>query len=525
MKLSNYWNFKVFCKHLAMLFLFAIVVFCISACSDKAEQGEKDIPIEQVVISFPLSAEECVGMDTDSLETTLSAAGFSNISIETIEDLTSAEAEKLGQVQAIEVGESTAFLKGQEFEEDIEIVIYRRDFKQCNVEVKVEFIPNLLFNKYDVEVLFDNELIGTMEHGVDGNFECSAYPGEYTVLFDSASTTACGETTLSIAWDTEVSYRITCWGDEIVVTLLYIDENVALTEGEIKLDKSANEYVSKNYQSVASAFEKMGFTNVKCTPLYDIIWGITDEGEIEKVTIGGSTEYVRGDIFTKDTPVVITYHMPIEDDPTRIAVLEDSDSYKGKNYIDVENEFRKLGFLNVKFDTVTTENTSYENGQVYRVEIRGSSFEKGDTFPPTSTVTICYYNVELPVERETITVDNNSDFAEMMKMTNTTDVVTIREFVYDHIGDVIEFDGCIAFVMNHEDYKTRFDVCIAGGNYDSERVYGPLFVFEDVNFYEMNVSGADTVTGGMDFRITAEIVGVNGDGPYIRLEPVSLVAR
>ena len=80
-------------------------------------------------------------------------------------------------------------------------------------------------------------------------------------------------------------------------------------------------------------------------------------------------------------------------------------------------------------------------------------------------------------------------------------------------------------MMKHEDYKTRFDVCIAGGNYTSDKVYGPLFAFEDVNYYDMNVSGSDTVAEGMNFTITAKIKGFNEEGCYIILEPVALKTR
>ncbi len=112
-----------------------------------------------------------------------------------------------------------------------------------------------------------------------------------------------------------------------------------------------------------------------------------------------------------------------------------------------------------------------------------------------------------------------------MKITDQTDAATIKQFVNAHIGDVIEFDGCVALMMKHENYNTRFDVAMAGGDYDADRVYGPLFAFEDVNFYDMNVSGTDTVAQGMNFRIAAEIKGYSEAGGYIILEPVFMKFR
>ena len=394
MKLIKAQNCKWCKKVLPMLFALMLVIICVSACSSERESELVKTPIVPTMVSVPYSSEECIGMDADALETAFFTAGFSNVSVETIEDLTSAEAEMVGKVQAIKIGESASFSKEQQFEENTEIVIFRHDFKECILTVKVEFIPNLLFNKYDVDVLLDDELVGTMKHGIDGDFEISAYPGEYTMSFESVTTVAEGEISLSISWDAEVAYRITCWGDEIIITQLYIDEDIALDEGEIKLDKSANEYVSENYQSVASAFEKMGFTNVKCTPLYDIIWGITDEGEIEKVTIGGSTEYVRGDIFTKDTPVVITYHMPIEDDPTKARMVAESDDYKGDYYLDVQAELKSLGFSNIVLVEEKTSDLSKTNGEIITVLAANEEFYDGERLDKNIKIVITYWIIE-----------------------------------------------------------------------------------------------------------------------------------
>lgn len=124
-----------------------------------------------------------------------------------------------------------------------------------------------------------------------------------------------------------------------------------------------------------------------------------------------------------------------------------------------------------------------------------------------------------------LTIENNTDFASLMEIEDQTDSTTIKAFVDSHKGAVIKFDGCIAFMMPHGKYKTRFDVCMAGGDYAAEKVYGPLFSFEDVNYSNMKVSGADTVAQGMNFTITAKIKDFSDDGNTIDLEPVELKAR
>ena len=53
--------------------------------------------------------------------------------------------------------------------------------------------------------------------------------------------------------------------------------------------------------------------------MYDIFWGGTTEGTVESVSINGTTEYKQGDLFDKNSEVIIKYHMKFEDDPEYIA--------------------------------------------------------------------------------------------------------------------------------------------------------------------------------------------------------------
>ena len=126
-------------------------------------------------------------------------------------------------------------------------------------------------------------------------------------------------------------------------------------------------------------------------------------------------------------------------------------------------------------------------------------------------------------KNKVIIFDNNEEFNTLM--TTKAYVATTRNFANAHKGEVVEFDGCVALMMKHENYNTRFDVCLAVGDYTADETYGPLFAFENVNFSGMNVSGTDTVAEGMDFRIAGEIVGYSSEGNYIILKPVFMRYR
>lgn len=470
----------------------------------------------------PCSSEDCIGKDYSSVKSDFIAAGFEQIKVEKVEDLQSTDADKVDTVVSVSIGEKTEFTQGQEFPKDNEVVILYHVFSKCSVTIHVDFIPNLIFSKYNVDLLVNGVDKGTLEHGEDKDFNFSLEPGEYTLTFESAdSSSVKGEVSLTVDCDVDASYKISCYSDKVSVEELYVDRQTELAEGEVKLDASASDYNHKNYEEVTARLKALGFTNVKFEVLYDIVWGWTDDGEVDSVSIAGNKDFIRGDVFASDVEIIITYHMPQDDDPTKIHPPKSASDFWHMNYEDVVKILEEAGFTNITLKNNTRMPGEGEDGEVESIFINEqSSFSTSSSYDPNAEVVIIYTKL-----KEIITVDNNSDFASLMGITDQTDAATIRSFTSSHIGDVIEFDGCIAFMMNHKEYKTRFDICMAGGNYNAERVYGPLFAFEDVNYYDMNVTGTDTVAQGMDFRIVAEIKGYSAEGGYILLKPVSLKAR
>ena len=75
-----------------------------------------------------------------------------------------------------------------------------------------------------------------MKHGENKDIHFSLEPGDYTITFESTdSSDVNGETVLTVDCDIEASYHISCHMDNVSVETLYIDRQVELVEGEIKL--------------------------------------------------------------------------------------------------------------------------------------------------------------------------------------------------------------------------------------------------------------------------------------------------
>ena len=69
------------------------------------------------------------------------------------------------------------------------------------------------------------------------------------------------------------------------------------------------DYGDKNFVSLALLFRSGGFTNVTEVPLKDLsVFSMSKNGRVESVTINGSDDFEEGDIFPKNSNVIITYH-------------------------------------------------------------------------------------------------------------------------------------------------------------------------------------------------------------------------
>ncbi len=276
------------------------------------------MPDVKTTAATPYSLEDCIGKDYSSVKSDFLAAGFEQIKIEKVEDVQSADSDLVDTIASVSIGGKTVFAQGQEFDKDDEVVILYHAFAKYSVVIHVDFIPNIIFSKYDVNLLVNGIDKGTLAHGEDKDFTFSLEPGDYTLTFESAdSSSTKGEVSLTVDCDLDASYKISCYSDKVSVEELYVDRLTELADGKVKLDASASEYNYKNYTEVTAALETLGFTDIKYEILYDIVFGWTEEGEVKSVSIAGDKDFTRGDVFDKDAEIIITYHMPEGDDPTK----------------------------------------------------------------------------------------------------------------------------------------------------------------------------------------------------------------
>ncbi|MET0424727.1 MAG: DUF4839 domain-containing protein [Actinoplanes sp.] len=124
--------------------------------------------------------------------------------------------------------------------------------------------------------------------------------------------------------------------------------------------------------------------------------------------------------------------------------------------------------------------------------------------------------VEPAATEVTLTAKNNKDLKALLA---ANDIGLFQDFATEYQGQNIEFDGEIADLAQHGDYKTRYDILI----YATTKA-GPAFQFNDVNITsDLHLTGSNipaTITAGQKLHIVATVEEFT-QGELLLLDPVS----
>lgn len=269
-------------------------------------------------IMVPISAKDAETKDTEELVDLFKTGGFLNVSVEIKNDIDPEYSQETLR-NDVSIDSDSSFDINDTFPFDAKVIITsHRLMEKYKVKINIDFIPNLLFNKYGVDVEIGYKELGTLSHGEDDSYEFWGEAGKHTITFTKTGWLKPEKKVdIAIKGDTEVTYQISCYEDSIHVELTEFVDKGAVGEGEAMMPVSASDFKYDNYKNVETALKEAGFTNIKTAILYDIVWGWTSEGEVDSVSVNGNKSFSKGSVFKKDAEIVITYHMWEEDDPNR----------------------------------------------------------------------------------------------------------------------------------------------------------------------------------------------------------------
>lgn len=127
---------------------------------------------------------------------------------------------------------------------------------------------------------------------------------------------------------------------------------------------------------------------------------------------------------------------------------------------------------------------------------------------------------------DVITAANSEEFAEILKGDDCSG--SIAKFAKKYVGKTIQFDGSVVDVAPHGGYNTRFDYLLGPGSKGPNTTVGPVFKFENVNYYDFNLTGTrkpDSIDVGDNVRFIAEVSRYAANTCLFFLTPVETQAR
>lgn len=246
---------------------------------------------------------------------------------------------------------------------------------------------------------------------------------------------------------------------------------------------SSSQLDEANYQDVVTQFEAAGFTNITTEAIPDLITGwLTDDGEVEEVSIAGNTEFSSSDNYDPAVKVVVRYHTFPEDEPDPPA------------------------------SQLPATTQPSEPGTISPTSEASPSERQEPTAAPAPA---------------TLTADNNADLAAILELDDPFDP-SVAEFASTYEGQTIEFDGCVVNVAPHGSYDTRFDYLLSVGDYDPNSAQGPYFQFSDVNYYDFGFpadSSPESVDLGMNLHFVAKVGEYDPASGLFQLDPIATTIR
>ena len=215
-----------------------------------------------------------------------------------------------------------------------------------NVEFEIDFVENLIFNKYDVKLsIYDQEV--NLPHGENKTFNLELPDGKHSLKFTGDGMVEYVD--LQVKGNTRVKYQISCHTDEIKVTELEIeylddfnndsnktDSDDTKTEEKeentkIVISKNSSDFINENYKEVEKELKSLGFKNIKISKKET-----TDKNNINEnvaeITIAGK-DFDANSEFDENSEVNITYWY-LKEEPKKESVSysnNDKDSVKDGN--------------------------------------------------------------------------------------------------------------------------------------------------------------------------------------------------
>lgn len=190
----------------------------------------------------------------------------------------------------------------------------------------------------------------------------------------------------------------------------------------------------------------------------------------------------------------------------------DDSSVSGSVLLNVADDMKAIYKISCHYDRVEVDE---ENGG----SANDSSVFSNDNSIPSDIVSTP------TVTDETLTVVNCPELQSLIFLDREVDEAEIKAFAEKYDGKTIELEMLTTFVEKNKKYKTRFNYLLYAVKDGSVMMAGPAFMFEDVNYYDLHLTGdnvPDSFGTGIHCLVKAEIEGYDSTNKWTLLDPVSI---
>jgi len=196
------------------------------------------------------------------------------------------------------------------------------------------------------------------------------------------------------------AYEINEWQqtDSFCNTKMYMESKDPTSCENLPLS-SISEYMGKDFLYVGEELSKAGFTNVELIRKTTATSKKNIPSQVIEIAINGKTKFEDADWYPRDSAIEIAYYLPESEEeiaaahPGQRQIHNSSRGFNGKNFNEIVEELKELGFTNI---------TTYEQEgpimsllmkehSIARITINGNSqFETGTWFHTDATIRITY---------------------------------------------------------------------------------------------------------------------------------------
>lgn len=198
-----------------LAFVMALILVACSGGNDKSSTA----PTEEIQMAFaPIASDSIQSYDYTDIGKMFIDAGFTNVSMTEVFDIDPDSDDSI-HTNVVSIGGVSVFENAEAFHADSAIsIVSHRPYEKYTLSMHIDFVPNLLFSRYDVNLLIDGVEQETLEHGQNADLEFRLKAGDYHITFAKTdSSTVNGSTEIKVNSDMTIWYKISCNSNEVTV--------------------------------------------------------------------------------------------------------------------------------------------------------------------------------------------------------------------------------------------------------------------------------------------------------------------